>query len=253
MHPAAIGCEHAIAFEDLARLAALGDAARQHVVDRFLHRGDGAAQALQLGLRILGDDLADQDARLVQHRASHGDPAMHAHPFEPHRQNPVAVRGLQLERIDQFARGDELGEDHGDRLHRLDLVLGVMAQRAVLHDENAQHPAAAQHGHADERVKNLLARLGAVGEIGMGLRIGERQGPRRRGDDADETFADAQPRAVHGFRAQALGREQLQHLARAHDVDRADLRHHLAGDDADDVIEALLRRARAGHDIAQPA
>ena len=75
----------------------------------------------------------------------------------------------------------------------------------------------------------------------MRLRVGQRQRPRRRGDDADQALADPQPRAVHGLRPQALGGEQLEHLAGAHDVGRADLGHHVGGDDADDAVEPLLR------------
>ena len=78
----------------------------------------------------------------------------------------------------------------------------------------------------------------------MRLRVGERQRARGRRDHADQPFADPQPGAVHRFGAQPLGGEQLEHLARAHDVDRADLGDHFGGDDAHDAIEPLLRGAR---------
>ena len=160
---------------------------------------------------------------------------------------------LQLEGADQLAARDELGEHHGDGLQRLDLVLGVVALRAVLHDQHAEHAAAAQDRHAHQRVVDLLAGLRPVGEIGMRLRVGQRQRPRGGGDDADQALADAQPGAVHRLGPQALGGEELQHLAGAHDVAGADLRHHVGGDDVDDLVEPLLRRARAGHGVAQPA
>ena len=73
--PAAIGGEHAIGFEDVAMLAAgrdLGSALEQ-LVDRPLHRGDRLVQPLALAHRVLGDDLADHDARLVQHRRPDGE------------------------------------------------------------------------------------------------------------------------------------------------------------------------------------
>ena len=49
---------------------------------------------------------------------------------------------------------------------------------------------------------------------------------------ADQALADPQPGLVHRLRPQALGREQLEHLAGAHDVDRADLGHDVGGDHA---------------------
>src|SRR5262249_2491952 len=46
-------------------------------------------------------------------------------------------------------------------------------------------------------------------------------------------------------------REELQHLAGAHDVGGADLGHHVGGDEADGLVEAVLRAARPRHDVAQ--
>ena len=57
----------------------------------------------------------------------------------------------------------------------------------------------------------------------------------------DQTLADPQPGAMHRLGAQPLGREQLEHLAGAHHIGRADLGHHLGGDDAHDPVEPLLR------------
>ena len=67
-------------------LAAVCDVARlEHRVDRLLHRRDGAPEARELGLRVLGNDLADDDARLVQHSGRYRQPAMDADAVEPHR------------------------------------------------------------------------------------------------------------------------------------------------------------------------
>ena len=87
----------------------------------------------------------------------------------------------------------------------------------------------------------------------MRLGVGQRQRPRGRGDDPDQALADPQPRPVHRLGPQPLGGEQLEHLAGAHDVGRADLGDHVGGDDADDAVEPLLRGARPGHDVAQTA
>ncbi len=217
--PAAVGGEHAVALEHVAVLAMLGHVARrEEVVDRALHRGNGAAQALQLLLRILGDDLTDDDPRLVQHGRADGEPAIDARAFQPRRQRARAVGGLEFERVHKPAARHHLGDDHGDGLQRLDLVLGVIAQRAVLHHQHAEHVPAAQDRHAHQRVIDFLAGLRPVGEVGMRLRIRERQWPRGRRDDTDQPFADAQPRAMHRLGTQPLGGEEFQHLAGAHEV-----------------------------------
>ena len=85
----------------------------------------------------------------------------------------------------------------------------------------------------------------------MMLRVRQRQGPRVAGDVADQAFADAQTGLVHGLLLQALGGEQLQDLAGAQQIDGADLRHHLAGDQLDRLVEPQLRRAAARHHVAQ--
>ena len=68
-----------------------------------------------------------------------------------------------------------------------------------------------------------------------------------------EAFAHPQPRAMHGFRPQALGGEELEHLTGAHDIAGADFRHHVGGDDLDHLVEPLLRRAGTGHHVPQPS
>ena len=112
---------------------------------------------------------------------------------------------------------------------------------------------AAQDRHAHQRMVDLLAGFRAIGEIGVGLRIGQRQRARGGGDPPDETLADPQAGAMHRLGAQPLGREQFEHLAGPHHIGRADLGDHFGGDDAHDLVEPFLRRARAGHDAAQTA
>ena len=54
-------------------------------------------------------------------------------------------------------------------------------------------------------------------------------------------------------RAQALGGEQLQHLAGAAQIDGADLRHHVGGDDGDQLVQPHLGGGLLRHDLAQAA
>ena len=148
--------------------------------------------------------------------------------------------------------GDHLRQDHGDGLQRLDLFLVVLTAGAVLHHQHAEHAAGAHDRHAGERVIDLLARLRTVGELRMALRVVERQRPGVRGDVADQALADPQARAMHGRGIEALGGEQLEHLAGAQQVDRAHLGHHLVGDQAHDFAQGFLGRTTTRHRVPEP-
>src|SRR6516162_5169011 len=93
--------------------------------------------------------------------------------------------------------------------------------------------------------------LRAIGEVGVGLRVGEGEWSRRRRDHPDKSLADAQPCSMDRFRSQPLGREKLEDLSRAHHVSRTNLGHHLRGDNPDDAVEPLLGAARTRHDVAK--
>ena len=209
-----------------------------------LHRRDRAAQALELGLDILGDDLADQQRGSCSTAEPDRQPGVEPHAFEPDRQQPAA----RLSAISSGLTSSPLATSSATIIAIVCSISisssVVVARRAVLHDQHAEHPAAAQDRHAHQRVIDLLAGLRPVGEIGVRLRIGKRQRPRGRGDDADQALADAQPGAMHRLGTQALGGEQLEHLAGAHDIGRAHLGDHLGGDDAHDPVEPLLRACR---------
>jgi len=118
-----------------------------------------------------------------------------------------------------------------------------MAQCPVLHDEHAENPVAAQDRRAHQRMVDFLAGLGAIGKTRMRLRVRQGERPRRRGDHPDQTLTDPQPGPVHRFGPQALGREQLEDLARPQDVSRADLGDHLGGNHPHNSFEPFLRSA----------
>ena len=98
---------------------------------------------------------------------------------------------------------------------------------------------------------DLFARLRLVGEGRVALGVGEGEGLRGRGDEADEAFARAHDGQVDGFPVQALGGEQLEHAIAAHHIDGAHLRHHVGGDLGDDLVETVLRPDRLRHDLAE--
>ena len=84
----------------------------------------------------------------------------------------------------------------------------------------------------------MLGRFGEVEDAPLG------------GDRADQALAHSKPGDVDRFLAQAVRREQLEHVV-AKEVDRADVAAHRLGDQVDDVVELGLRRAALGHDLVE--
>ena len=58
---------------------------------------------------------------------------------------------------------------------------------------------------------------------------------------------------MDGFAVQALGGEELERAVGAQHIDRADLRHHVGGDQDHDLVEPRLRADRLRHDLAEAA
>jgi hypothetical protein len=94
--------------------------------------------------------------------------------------------------------------------------------------------------------------LGTIGVLRMVLRIVERQRTAVGGDVADQALTDPQSRAVDGRGVEALGREQFQHFARPQQVDRADLGHHLVGDQAHDFAQRDFDGLGTRHRVPEP-
>ena len=144
-----------------------------------------------------------------------------------------------------------LGDDHRRRLQHLDVLVGVFLLRAVLHDEHAEHLAAALDRHGQQRVIDLLARFRPIGERRVARRLRLVDGDVELGAAADEAFAALHARRVHGARVEAFAGEQLERAVLPLEVDRADLGHHHAGDLLDDLVEPRLPVIGLGHDLAQ--
>ncbi len=202
--------EHAEGFEHLAMLAGAGEiAAVEHGIDHPGQLLDGLAEPPPLELDILGNELGDDDARLVQHRMPERHALRQGDALELGRGLPARVGGGLAARAEP-ARGDHLGEHHGGGLQRLHLLVAIGAVGAVLHREHADGVTAAQDRHAQEGVVDLLARFRTIGEGRMGLRVGELHRLGLLRDQADETLAPLQMRVVDGLRVQTLGGEQLE-------------------------------------------
>ncbi len=74
VRPALVVGEHAVGFEHLAMLAAVGDvAALQHAVEIGAQLGQRRVQLLDFLRQVLGDVVGDDDARLVQHDMAERD------------------------------------------------------------------------------------------------------------------------------------------------------------------------------------
>ncbi len=253
VHPAAVMGEHAIGFEHVAVLAALGDVAMlEHGVEVGAQRGDRGLQALALLVRVVGDEIGDDDARLVQHHVAERNAVIERGAGQV---QGAAGGGLRPRRGEggQFARRDHLRQHHGGGLERFDLLLGIGAPRAVLHHQHAQRVAGPQDRHAQEGVVDLFAGLRPIGEGRMGLGVGQVDGVRFAGDQADQAFVRAQHGLVDRLPVEAFGRVELERGVDAQHVDGANLRHHVGSDQHHDLVEAVLRADRLRHDLAKPA
>ena len=188
VHPAAVVGEHAVGFEHVAMLAAFGHVAvLEHGVEVGAQRRDRRLQALAFLVGIVGDEIGDDDPRLVQHHVAERDAVVERGSVEV---QGAARGGLGARRRDggELARRDHLRHHHGGGLERLDLLLGVGAPRPVLHHQHAERVAGAQDRHPEEGAVDLLAGFRAVGEGGVRLRLGQVDGVRLAGDEADEAF-----------------------------------------------------------------
>ena len=176
-------------------------------------------------------------------------------PFAGEFAGPVdpQLRLVQFGDVEEAALRHHFGQHHGDGLQRLDFLFGVDALGLVLHREHAEHLAAAHDGHAQEGLVGIFAGFRPIGEMRIRRRVGEidRLGGFRH--QADQALAFAHPRVVDRGAVEALGGEQFQHLAGAAQIDGADFRHHVGGDDADQLVQAHLGGGLLRHDLAQAA
>ncbi len=244
--PAPVVGEHPIGLQHL-----IGGAA-QLALTAFQQGVDAGAQTLQRLLephlfssRIVGQQLLRRDRRLVQHGLPERQALGELLPLQPLGPMGRHLDVTKLLQRQQLARGHRLGQNHGDGLDVLDLFLVITTGGAVLDDQDADGPAAAQQGRAEEGVIGVFARFRPVGEAGM--RLGVRQADRRGRARhlADQALAGAQAGVVDGLGIQTLGGEQLQLARGAPQINGADLGHHGAGDDPHHHVQPVLRRRAA--------
>ena len=253
VHPAAVVGEHAIGFEHVAMLAAVDHVAVfEHFVEVGAQRLDRRPQMLQFLRDVVGDEIGDDDARLVQHDMAERDAFAQRRSFEMHRA-PRRRFGAGQRQRRKLAGGDHLRQHHGGGLQRLDFFLRIGAPRAVLHHQHAKRIAGAQDRHAEEGVVDFFAGFRPVGEGRMRLRVRQVDRARLARNQADQAFIAAHHGAVHGVAVEAFGGVEFERGVDAQHIDRADLRNHVGGDQHHDLVKAFLRADRLRHDFAKPA
>ncbi len=96
-------------------------------------------------------------------------------------------------------------------------------------------------GFRPEREGRVGLRLGQVDRIGFARH------------QADQAFVLPQHGLVDRLALEAFGGVQLERAVDPQHVDGADLRHHVGGNQHDDLVEAFLRADRFRHHLAEPA
>jgi hypothetical protein len=192
--------------------------------------------------------VLDDDARFVEDRLPFGHSGDQLEAREPQRTSTAQAAPARA--IDQPGAGDQLGKNHRHGLQRLDLHILIPAWLGMLDGEHSDRAFEADYGHAGEAVEALLARLGLVEEGGMLGRFCKVEDSSFGGDGANEAFTHAQPCDVHRLFPQAMGREQLEEIV-AKQIDGADVALHLFGNEIDDLVELVLRRAALRHDLVE--
>ena len=253
VHPSAVIGKHAIGLEHLPVLASIGELAafQQHVQVRP-HGLNGRFEPFQFFRHIVGNEIGDDNARLVQHDMTVRDTVVEYCPREMQRAARSRL-GAGLRDGGELARGDHLGEHHRGGLQRLLFLLRVSAPRPILHDQYAKRIARPQDGDPKERVVNLFARLCAIRKGRMVLRVRQVDRVGLARNQADQAFVRPQHGLMHCRTVQAFSGVELQRAVHPQHVDRADLRHHIGGNQDHDLVQAVLRADRLRHHFAKPA
>ena len=205
VQPALVVAEHAVGFEHLAMLAAVGHVAvLEQAVEIGAEGGDRRVQPLEFFRHVVGDHIGDDHARLVQHHMAERDAVRQrgARDIERMARGRLGARAGDR---GQLARGDHLGEHHRRGLQRLFFLFGIGAARAVLHHQHAERIAGAQHRHAEERVVDFFAGFRPEREGRVRLRVRQIDRVGLAGDQADQAFVGLQHGFVHRLALQALG------------------------------------------------
>ncbi len=201
-------------------------------------------------VRVVCDQISHGQIRDMQDRVAHAQTAVQADTFNPHRPRRRQFFDQNLGVIDELTASDQFRQYHSYGLEGLYLFFRIMALGPVLNRDDPGHPTRTEHWHPHHRVVDFLTSFRPIDEIGMLLRIGQCEGPCFLRDISNDTLAKLQTSFMNGTGFQALGCKQLQHIAAPPNIDRANLRDHVRGNNLDDVIQPLLRGRGTGHHVA---
>ena len=95
--------------------------------------------------------------------------------------NRIKRNALQLVLLSAraFVINDDFSQHHRHSEHVLNLGFGENAVATRLRDQHTQHTSAAQDRHAEESLKLILSRFGAIGKQRMARRVIQIKRPRR--------------------------------------------------------------------------
>ncbi len=242
--------EHAVGFKHVECRAGQAVLAFEHGVDLFAQGCNGVEQPGFLGDGVVGQQVLGRHRDFVQDDVAQCDTIGEDRALQPFRPNGRQFDVLEFFDPQQVAGGNDLGQHHGDDLEVFDLFFFVAPRGLVLHDQDADGPAAAQQRHAEEGPVRVFACFRTIGEACVGRRVHQVQRRARAGDFTDQTFGQAHARLVDGVAVQAFGGEQFQFFGGAAQIDRTDLGDHRRRDDAHDGVKPRLGGLIVLHDFA---
>ena len=181
--PALVVGEHAVGVQHVAVLARCGEmVGGEHLVylrAQRLDRRRAAARVSRSGSSLIGSETTICGS--CEHDVPSATPSWPTRPRDEERPL-VRPRAGHRAGADEGAELGHLGDDHGDHLEGVDLVVGVFPRLAVLHHQHAQHLAQPLDRHAEEAREDLLAGLGQVAEAAGMRRVAgvDRLGASRR-------------------------------------------------------------------------
>ena len=209
------------------------------------------AQPLQLGLGVLGDEIGDDDARVVQH-----------HLAQRHAVGKAgAVEGARPAQVDVLARLDQRVEIRGRRSSRRGSSPWSASPRSRPRhrrgDRDSARPARRASGRRAAPARRGRPVTGLRRFPGDRRKRGWAGASSRLSGSACGAMRPTRPspsRSVvmcTAFGFEAAGGEQLERAVVAQHVERADVGMHVVGDEADDLVEPILRSQRLRHGFAQ--
>ena len=210
--PAFVIGEHLVCLEHLLVLTADPEfGLARHAVDLLAHLVECQEDTLPLGLGVLGHNMLDGDPRLVENGCAAGQSLDQLQPGQPLRPTQRRRESVDVVLVDQAGVLDQLRQDHGHGLQRLDLDLFVAAGIDMLDAKHARRTLTPDNRHPGEGMIFFLAGFRAIREIRVGRGFGKVERFDIAGDDTDKAFTQRHARHVHRALFKPAGGEEFEH------------------------------------------